>query len=279
MAIETLEEAINYLRGLDAIIIPTQYTYFHHSTSYQAEAIQMKEFLKKSWTRMPIDEFTIKREMSFVERTERIREALEYGSRKRANLIYSKPKNSKEFSIRVIMPKLRLSDEDKEKLGITPERFKRLAYEYRGLGDGRHAKLGHGEHIIMFACSQIDEVSEEKADILYGIREQDLIPYAKTVMAALEIKPQYDGCFIPEPVQEDGRSSYDWDRNYQFERETYAIPKEPNFRRYERKGVLGPSNEVVLYELSEFEKEYMDELMKTYTTTEDVNISRKTLSN
>ena len=88
-----------------------------------------------------------------------------------------------------------------------------------------------------------------------------------------------NGCFIPEPVQEDGRSSYDWDRNYQFERETYAIPKEPNFRRYERKGVLGPSNEVVLYELSEFEKEYMDELMKTYTTTEDVNISRKTLSN
>ena len=269
MQIETVEQAVEYLRSLDSIIIPTQYTYFHHNTAYQAEAIQNKERIKKAWTRLPIDGFIIGKEMSFVERTDRIKEALEYGGRNKASLTYARPANSKGFSIRVIMPKLHLSDEDKTRLNITPESYRKLFEEYRGLGDGRHPKLRRNEKILMFACSTIDEVSQSPADILYGVREQDIVMYARYVQEALAKQATYGECVIPEPVRVVGASYYTWDDNYQFERETYAIPKEKSFNRYFRKPVIGPTGDVVLYELSEFEKEYMDELRKTYTATEE----------
>lgn len=275
MNFETIEEALEYLKSLDQIIMPTQFTYFNHCTSFQAEAIQKNSLIKKSWTQIPVDGFVVKREMSFTERTQRIEEALEYGGKERANLAYAAPKNAKNFIIRVIMPKKNLSLEDRRKLKIEGEEELLLQKEYMGLGDMRHPKLKHNEHILMFACSMQDEVSGTNVDILYGIREQDVIRYANCVREALSIKTNYGPCIIPTTNKVDGQCYYEWDHNYQFEYEIYSIPKEKNFNRYLRRGVIGPSGEIVLYQASEFEQEYINELKKSYTNSTVESVSMK----
>ena len=276
MSFNSSDEALKYLQQLDAIIMPPQFTYFNHCTSFQAEALQKNSLFKKSWTQMPIDGFIINREMSFKERNARIDEALGYGSRERASLSYTLPKGAKRFMIRVIMPKRNLSIEDQEKLQIDSEYSRLLQQEYMGLGDGRHPKLRSKEHILMFASSTVDEVSGETIDILYGVREQDIIRYAESVRESLKVQSSYGECIIPTPTQVEGQAYYEWDHNYQFDRETYSIPRDKNFNRYIRKGVLGPSGEIVLYQVSEFEQEYLNELKKIYTNSEDPVVSTGT---
>ena len=248
--------------------MPPQFTYFNHCTSFQAEALQKNKLVQKSWTQMPIDGFVIKREMSFTERNQRIEEALGYGGKEKASIKYAMPNGAKAFIIRVIMPKKNLSPEDKAKIGIDEIYNRTLQQEYMGLGDARHPKLRHGEHILMFASSTFDEVSGQKIDILYGIRSQDIIRYANAVKEVLSIQKKYDECVIPTPVRVPGNAYYEWEHNYKFNRETYSIPRSKNFNRYIRKSVLGPSGEVVLYQVSEFEQEYLNELKKNYTNSE-----------
>jgi len=272
MNFKTMEEALNYLRGLETIIMPSQFTYFNHCTSYQAENIKASSLIKKAWTSLPIEDFVIGREMSFSERTQRIHEALGYGGREKANLRYAMPTGAKPFIIRVVIPKRNLNVEEKRKLEIDDEYNRLLQQEYMGLGDGRHPKLRNKEHIMMFASSTIDEVSGQRIDILYGVREQDVIRYANAVKEALSIRSSYDECVIPTPIPVPGQCYYEWDRDYKFERETYSIPRDKTFSRYIRKGVVGPSGEIELYQLSDFEQEYLDELRKNYTNSEDENI-------
>ena len=267
MEFKTVEEALKYLCDLDKIIMPPQFTYFNHCTSFQAEALQRNMVLKKSWTQMPIDGFVVRREMSFKERNQRIEEALEYGGKERASTTYGVPIGSKPFIIRVIMPKNNLSKEEQDKLGFDEEYVRLLKQEYMGLGDMRHPKLRSGEHILMFASSTVDEVSGEKIDILYGIREQDIIRYANTVREVLSIQDTFLEIDIPTPKKVRNEAYYEWDHNYRFNRETYYIPRDKTFDRYIRKGVLGPSGEVVLYQVSPFEQEYLDELKESYTNS------------
>lgn len=272
MRFKTVEEALQYLQELDTIIMPPQFTYFNHCTSFQAEALQRNVLLKKSWTQIPLDGFFIKREMSFTERIERINEALGYGGKEHASLNYAMPNGSKAFIIRIIMPKRHLTPEDKAKLNIDENYNRLLQQEYMGLGDMRHPKLRNQEHILMFASSTIDEVSGKQIDILYGIREQDVIRYANAVKEALSIQPTYDECVIPTPKPVLGHAYYEWDHDYKFNHETYSIPRDKTFSRYVRKGIVGPSGEIVLYQLSDFEQEYLNELKENYTNSEDVSM-------
>ena len=268
MEFKTVTEALQYLQSIDQIIMPPQFTYFNHCTSFQAEALQKNKLFQKSWTQIPIDGFVIKKEMSFTERNQRIDEALGYGGKEKAGIQYAMPNGAKAFIIRVIMPKKNLSPEDKEKIGIDEVYNRTLQQEYMGLGDGRHPKLRHGEHILMFASSTIDEVSGQKIDILYGVREQDVIRYATAVKEALSIQNSYEECVIPTPERVPGAAYYEWDRDYKFNRETYSISRNKDFNRYIRKGIIGPSGEVVLYQVSKFEEEYLAELRKNYTNSE-----------
>ena len=267
MELKTLEDALNYLYSLDKIIMPPQFTYFNHCTSFQAEALQRNMVLKKSWTQIPIDGFVVRKEMSFTERNQRIETALGYGGKERASTTYGVPRGAKAFIIRVIMPKKDLRKEDQDKLGFDEEYIRVLKQEYMGLGDMRHPKLRNGEHILMFASSTVDEVSGETIDILYGIREQDIIRYANTVREVLSVQDTFLECDIPTPKKVSGQAYYEWDHNYRFNRETYYIPRDKTFDRYIRKGVLGPSGEVVLYQVSPFEQEYLDGLKESYTNS------------
>lgn len=266
MPFKNINEALAYLRKLDMIIIPTQFTYFNHCTSYQNEAIQAKQVIKKSWTEIPTDEFTIKREMSFVERTERMEEALGYGSVTKAQIKYALPYGAKPFIIRVIMPKRRLSDEDKENLRIDDEYQAELEKCYIG-GDYRHPKLRNGEQIFIFGSSTIDEISGQHIDILYGIRKTDVIRYAERVFSCLKEKNNYPEVSLPEAVQVPGHLFYEWNHDYQFDRETYMIPKSQSMRRYKRYDVLDSNLNRQAYQLSEFEQEYFEELKKIYSNS------------
>ena len=129
MELKTLEDALNYLYSLDKIIMPPQFTYFNHCTSFQAEALQRNMVLKKSWTQIPIDGFVVRKEMSFTERNQRIETALGYGGKERASTTYGVPRGAKAFIIRVIMPKKDLRKEDQDKLGFDEEYIRVLKQE------------------------------------------------------------------------------------------------------------------------------------------------------
>lgn len=173
---------LEYLRLLDKVVIPEEFTYFVHNTLQGKN----KESYDRMWEEMPTDSFTVKREMSFVERDSRVREALDYGGVIRAANSYRVSPNGRAFQIRVLMPKQRLTKEQEEELKITPEEKKLLDMEYRGLGDNRHPKLKNGEKVYIFASSKQDEISGQNIDILYGIREQDIERYARAVHKTLK---------------------------------------------------------------------------------------------
>ena len=267
MEFKNAKEALEYLRSLNTIVMPVQFTYFNHCTSFQAEAIQATQVLKKSWTQIPTEDFVIRREMSFVERTERIEEALDYGRVDEAAICYAMPKGAKPFIIRVIMPKKHLSIDDRRKLDIDEVYYQKLWKEYLGLRGGRHPRLGHGEHIFMFASSTKDEVSGQSVDILYGVREQDIIRYANAVREALIIQHTYLECIIPSPTRVSGQAYYEWDHNYQFERETYVIPRDKDFGRYERKDV----GDNCSYQFSDFC--FCRFYLRIYTVNADAKLS------
>ena len=244
----TKEEALAYLQSIDRIVFPVQYTYFNHCTCYTPPHLKTSNN-KKSWSELPIPGFTIRREMSFKERDERIAEALDYGSVTHAGISYAMAPNSIPFIIRVVIPKLNSG------LNLSPEYQRRLQYEYRGLGDGRHAKLGHGEKIYTFASTKQDEVSGQAIDIFYGIREQDLIMYANTVYEELQKKPTYAPPIMPTAKKVPGTTYYEKERDYEFNHRTYSLLKSKDFNRYFRMKLVGPNGEIQGEMQSQFEKE------------------------
>ncbi len=244
-------DALNYLKSLDTIIIPIDYTYFHHNTSY-VPINEKTSYNRKSWNEIPINGFVIKSEMSFEERDQRIKEALDYGSVNYASTVYAMPKGAMPFSIRVIIPKL------DNKLGLSDEYQKQLLREYRGLGDMRHSKLGNGEKIYMFACSRKDEVSGKNIDILYGVRSQDIIMYASKVYEELSKNLNYPEPIMPKAYKVSGQSYYEKDTDYEFNHHTYSLPKDMNFNRYLNTSIVGSN----MYMFSDFDQEYYESQRK-----------------
>ena len=256
MEIKTIEDAKNYLSAINDVIIPKEYTYFLHCTAFELPEEAAKSKYNKSWTELPLNNFRVRWEMSFVERKDRVNSALQYGGLHKAMTSYAKAPNSKPFQIRVIMPKFILSDEEKIKLDITPDEAKILYKAHTG-GDGRHPKLFHDEVIEIFATSIIDEVTETQQDIFYGVRQQDLVRYAQLVSEELELQKEIPREQIPTNMEE----YYVWNDS------TFSLPKNKNNYRYQKKYISDKEDNIQLLEYSDFEQDYLNELAYNQETT------------
>lgn len=243
---EKMKEKIEFLRKMNLIIVPFDFTYFHHSTSYISPKIKERMTHGKymrNWTSLPLNEFVIKGEMSFVERDDRIKETFDYRKPlSEANIIYNLPDYSKPFCIRVIIPKI--DSARKDILPISAEYKKEFEKIYRGYGDGRHPKLKGGEKIILIGTSMTDEVSGKIVDIFYGVRECDIELYYNCVMETIK-----NGYSIDANVN---LLSFDkYGRYTNFYPQSYSIEKSSNMNRY-----IGSPSE---FEMELFE-DYKDDL-------------------
>lgn len=183
-----MQEKINFLRNLDGIIIPYDFTYLHHSTSYIPKDLKNRTVNKgniKNWTILPYNEFVIRKEMSFVTRDNRIEEVI---TQKKplttANIIYNLPDYSKPFCIRIIIPKINAVIENK--ISVSNEYKKELQKIYNGYGENRYPKLKGGEKIILIGSSTKDEISGKTIDIFYAIREFDIDLYIKSIAETIK---------------------------------------------------------------------------------------------
>ena len=96
-------EDLKYLRSLDRIIIPSEFTYWCHSTMYKPASDCVTTSDRRCWNEIPTDNFTVRGEMSFVTRTQRVDTALDYGNKPMTT--YANTSGSLPFQIRVLQPK------------------------------------------------------------------------------------------------------------------------------------------------------------------------------
>ncbi len=240
-----MQEKIEILRKMDSIIIPYDFTYFHHSTSYIPakikERVKNGKYIRR-WTELPQSEFVIKGEMSFVERDDRIKQVLEYRRPlSEAAIIYTLPDYSKPFCIRVIIPKLDAIR--KGRLPISEEYKRETEKLYFGYGDGRHPKLKNGERIILIGNAMIDEVSGKMVDIFYGVRECDIDLYFDSISKAVKSGYSHDPGVNLSTFDQFGR-------NTNFYPQNYSITKSLNSRRYS-----GSPSEFELELLEDYQEE------------------------
>lgn len=254
MEFKTISEAKEYLSNLNSIVVPKEYTYFLHCTAFELPEEAAKNTYNRSWTQLPFDNFTVHREMSFVERKDRVYSALQYGGLHRAMTSYAKTSNSKPFQIRVVIPRNNLSVEEKVKLELNQEEYQKLLLAHSG-GDYRHPKLKHGEIIEIFATSIIDEITLTPEDIFYGARQQDLIKYAQLVSEELELQNNIQYDVIPN-----NREEYATWIN-----KTFSLPKNQNNYRYKRKYVIDKDGNINSFQYSDFEQDYLNELAQKQT--------------
>lgn len=254
---------LEYLRKLDRIIIPEEFTYFVHNTQFGKN----EKKSDRMWEKIPTDSFTINKEMSFVERDARVREAFDYGGVKSASTFYRVNPRGKNFQIRILIPKQHLSKEKQAELGITPEEQELLDKEYRGLGDNRHPKLKNGEKIYIFASSTVDEISGKKIDILYGIREQDIERYAKLVHKLLK-DPHLPYFYLSDQTKHYKFGDSEESRDaalLDFSQKTskpYALTRDRSLARYKEQIIVGLDGKIQGTALSQFETEYLNEQEK-----------------
>lgn len=251
MEFRNTKEAIEYLKSLEDIIMPPQFTYFNHCTVYQSKSLKNPRY--QSWTELPLGEVILNKEMSFKDRNMRITQALEKGSLEDAEIYYAKLDNSKNFMLRVIIPNANLSIDDKTELGIDEVYQTKLIQEHRGFGTDPHPKLKTGEKLLVFASSTVDEISGKKIDVFYAIREQDAIMYAKKVASELEKQSKYSTAILP--------TSSIYDGTYDFDKHTYAIKKSKDFSRYTETKIIGDSENGPIYG-TEFTRDYIYEVQQ-----------------
>ena len=161
-------EDLKYLRSLDRIIIPKEFTYWCHSTMYKPASDCVTTSDKRCWNEIPTDNFTMRREMSFVTRTQRVNTALDYGNKPATT--YANTADSFPFQIRVLQPK----HEFVKELYPSEEDVRRHYFCERGLGDGRHPKLPSKTEVYIISFAQTDDVSDGEIDIVYGVTKEDI---------------------------------------------------------------------------------------------------------
>ena len=176
---KTEESALHFLRNCNNIIIPSMFTYWCHSSRYSLTGTSAK----KVWSELPSDVIEVKGELSLLTRRQRFEYALERHSLKEAPTSYTilDGENLRGFQLKVVMPKMRLTDEEKASFNKDDSYFNKLNYAYRGLGDGRHPKLPGKTKIYIFGYMKNDEMSGTPIDTVFGVREEDLIYYANAV--------------------------------------------------------------------------------------------------
>lgn len=250
MKFNNVMEAKQYLRSLDRIVIPKEYTYFIHCTAFQSLDDAAKNKYNKSWTELPHDQIVVRRELSCVEHRDHIHSALAYGGLDRAMTNYARHQGSKSFQIRIVIPNRQLTKEQIEMLGLDEEYCKKLFRTHTG-GDGRHPKLWNNDVIELFATSIYDEVTKTKQDIFYGVRQEDIIKYAEIVSSEISI----NGNILMESIPTIRDDYYKWPNNV-----TYSLPKNQNDLRYQRSYIRGPNGDIQLTQFSPFEQEYYHEI-------------------
>ncbi len=161
-------EDLNFLRGLDRIIIPKEFTYWCHSTMYKPIEDCSTQSDKRCWNEIPTNNFTLKKEMSFVGRIQRVNSALDYGNL--PTITYANTASSLPFQIRVLQPK----HEYVTSLYPDPNVQKQHYFSERGLGDGRHPKLPNKTDLYVFSFAQKDDVSDQDIDIVYCVSKRDI---------------------------------------------------------------------------------------------------------
>lgn len=169
------KEDLKYLRSLENIVIPSEYTYWCHNTMYKPTCDCSSIRDKRCWNEIPTDKFVIKREMSFVTRMQRVKQALDYGNS--PSLVYTNEKNSWPFQIRVLQPK----HEFISSLYVDEQDQRKHFFCERGLGDGRHPKLPGNTEIFVFAFDVKDDVSDGVIDIVYCVTKEDISRVADLV--------------------------------------------------------------------------------------------------
>lgn len=250
---------LNYLRKLDKIVIPREFTYWVHNTLYGKDD-------KRMWDTLPTDSFVVNREMSFVDRDSRAMEAIDYGGLYKASLSYSRNKLGKNFQIRVIYPKERLSEDQVRELGMTPEEVALNKHEYNGLGDRRHPKLKGGEKVYIFASHTMDEMSRQPIDILYGVREQDIERYAQMVQKTIIRYPLEQFTLTDRTLNY--RMGSGINRNtaqadyYDSVNSPYFLKRDKDLSRYKSRNVLTKDGKVIMAQPSPFEQEYYKAVAK-----------------
>ena len=162
------QEDLLYLRKLDRIIIPKEFTYWCHSTMYKPLEDCKDTSDKRCWNEIPTNKITLKKEMSFVSRTQRINSALDYGNK--PSIQYANTKDSLPFQIRALQVKHKYIKEVYDDKDTQNKHF----YWERGLGDGRHPKLPSKLDLYVFAFSTQDDVSDSIIDIVYCIDKNDI---------------------------------------------------------------------------------------------------------
>ena len=232
-----MQRKLDYLRNVRYIMIPKDFTYLDHHTSYMPKHIKERfeggKYLR-NWDTIPTDEFTVRREMSFVERDQRIKDTLDYNHPlSDTGIMYTLPDYSKPFCIRVIIPRLKAVLDGK--FNVSDDYKSTIVNINYGYGDYRHAKLADGERIIIIGNAMEDEISGKQVDVFYGVRECDFQLYFDSVQKA--IKEGYSLDSSPDLSQ--GKYSDYFKKNY-------VIRKSMNMERY-----LGSP--------SEFEMELMDD--------------------
>lgn len=167
------EKSLNFLRGLDKIIIPRNWTYWNHDTMFKpAEFKQAKNALDaRCWDSIPTDRFVTNQVMSFRNRTERIKQCLDnHGA---ISVGYSPTSDSLLFQIRVLQPK----ETKIKELFNSDQEIKTRKSWYCGIpgtGNSGHPKLPVNEEVCVFASANYDEVSGEKIDVVYCVLARDV---------------------------------------------------------------------------------------------------------
>ena len=180
MLTEKQERNLQILRDMPEIFIPSDFTYWCHNTMYKPEKDWAGPSDRRNWTEIPTDEITIKGEMSFVTKVQRIQSAVDFGSKPSTR--YANTENSLPFQIRVIHPKRNCLKKMKDDGLITEDDFKKKIRQCDGLGDYRHPKLPSKTKIYIIGSTTKDEISGEKIDIVYGVPEEDIELLTKQVL-------------------------------------------------------------------------------------------------
>lgn len=175
------KEQLRFLRNLDKIIIPRNWTYWNHDTTYKpAEDKDPKKLSdNRCWDNIPTDSFIINREMSFASKIQRINQGLDYHGDPKIG--YCNDANALPFEIRVLQPK----EEKLPDIFNDEQECKTRGRWWCGLDDGRHPKLPGGEEVCVFASTQFDEASGEKVDIVYCVLARDLELVTKDIKKEL----------------------------------------------------------------------------------------------
>ena len=205
MLSEKQQKNLQFLRDMPDIFIPSEFTYWCHSTMYKPEKDWCSIRDKRNWTEIPTESFSINKDMSFVTKVQRLQTAVDFN--KTPDITYANTENSLPFQIRIVQPRRISLKKLKEDGFISEDEFKKKMWNNNGLGDYRHPKLPKGTKIYIFGSTEKDEISGQKIDIVYGIAEEDIDIFVAKMLREYSSSCQEDAnyCVVDGRVEEQNK--------------------------------------------------------------------------